>query len=332
MPWAPDFTQPFMLVDVSYTTFYKFYALKSWYMLAHKGDAEAEAIKANPAYKWTDNPAFMEKYKLLYIEQLIKISKKYKIPFTNIVFATDCRQSDIWRHQYMGEYKATRAESHRKQGFIDYSIFSITRELIAEFCNTNNTTVFSHPNAEADDVIFALTQFIKGKVPAPPQSLSPIYIIASDADYIQICSNDAPVVRLLNMKGDPIEFEDSKIHLINKILLGDSSDNIMACHITEKLRPPKASAKSSKLTKSLLKKLLDDVEFRMLILEQFDANRALFNEAIREKRRISKEQLTDQLTQDSGMSRNQLIIDFFGIPFDIIESVESSIMVELATR
>lgn len=328
MPWAPEFNQPFMLVDVSYTTFYKFYALKSWYMLAHKGDAEAEAIKANPAYKWTDNPAFMEKYKLLYIEQLMKISKKYKIPAANIVFATDCRQSDIWRHQYMGEYKATRVESHRKQGFIDYSIFSITRELIAEFCNANNTTVFSHPNAEADDVIFTLTQFIKGRAPATP----PIYIIASDADYIQICSNDTPVVRLLNMKGDPIEFEDSKIHLINKILLGDPSDNIMACHITEKLRPPKASAKASKLTKSLLKKLLDDPEIRKMILEQFDANRALFNGAKREKRRISKEQLVDQLTQDSGMSRNQLIIDFFGIPFDIIESVESSIMAELAGR
>ena len=45
-------------VDVSYLTFYRFFALRKWYGFAHKDD---ESVKEKD-YKWLNNKLFMEKF------------------------------------------------------------------------------------------------------------------------------------------------------------------------------------------------------------------------------------------------------------------------------
>lgn len=312
--WQPNYSKPFMLVDVSYTVFYKFYALKNWYVLAHKD------IEITPEYVWCDNPDFVEKFKKLYMEQLLKIAKKRKIPLTNIVFAIDCRQSEIWRHQYTTTYKATRAASHERQGFRDYGFFAIAKSVIKMFIEANNAATFYCPNAEADDVICILTRYLRNN----KNCMEPIYIIASDTDYLQLCSSESPILELLTMKGDLVisAYSDAITQLISKILLGDTSDNISACHIITEKFPILAGKKTSlKITKSLLKQLLEDEASRLLLLEQFQVNQVKFNKLNEEKRKIILEELDDVLTVDGMMSKNQLIIDFTAIPYDIVNKV-----------
>lgn len=315
--WQPDYSKAFMLVDVSYTVFYKFYALKNWYVLAHK------EVEITPEYVWGDNPDFVEKFKKLYMEQLLKIAKKRKIPHTNIIFATDCKQSEIWRHQYTNTYKATRAASHERQGFRDYGFFGVARSVIKTFIEANNAATFYCSNAEADDVICILTRYLRMQ----KNCMEPIYIIASDADYLQLCSSEPPILELLTMKGDLVTsaYPDAKTQLIAKILLGDTSDNISACHIITTKFPILVGKKTSlKVTKSLLKQLLEDEVSRLILFQQFQANQVKFKQSNEENKKIMLEELNDDLTVDGMMSKNQLIIDFRAIPYNIVSQVISS--------
>ena len=315
--WQPDYTKGFILVDVSYTVFYKFYALKNWYTLAHKD------VEITPEYIWCDNPDFVEKFKKLYMEQLLKIAKKRKIPLTNLLFITDCKQSEIWRHEYTNTYKATRAASHERQGFRDHSLFGITKSIIREFINVNNSAMFYCPTAEADDVIYILTRYIRNTM----ASQEPIYIIASDADYLQLCSNMRPILELLTMKGDPVNYTDAITQLLSKILLGDASDNISACNIITAKFPVLSNSKkaSLKVTKSILKQLLEDDASRMILMEQFNKNKNKFVSSIDSQRRLQLDEMNDELTVNGMMSKNQLIIDFSAIPFDLVNRVMDDI-------
>ena len=49
-----------ILVDSSYTSFYRFFATKTWYSLAHK--EEFKEIKDLKSYDWINNKIFIEKY------------------------------------------------------------------------------------------------------------------------------------------------------------------------------------------------------------------------------------------------------------------------------
>lgn len=318
--WLPDYSKGFILVDVSYTVFYKFYALKNWYLLSHKDE------EITPDYMWTENLDFMEKFKKLYMEQLLKIAKKRKIPLTNLLFITDCKQSEIWRHEYTDTYKATRAAAHERQGFRDHSLFGITKSLIREFVSLNNSAMFYCPNAEADDVIYILSRHIRNTV----ASQEPIYIIASDADYLQLCSNERPILLLLTMKGDAVNFSDAVTQLLSKILLGDASDNISACYVKTAKFPVLSGSKKQaiKVSKSILKQLLDDEASRLILMEQFSRNQDKFKATREEQRRIKLEEMADDLTVDGMMSKNQLIIDFSAIPFDLVNRV----MADIASR
>jgi hypothetical protein len=322
MPWNPDFNKGFILVDVSYTVFYKFYALKNWFSLAHK-----ELIPENQEepVKFLDIPLFVEKYKKLYLEQLLKIAKKRKIPLSNIVFVTDCKQYNIWRHRFTDKYKATRAVSHIKQGFCDHGLFGITRELINTFVSSNDSVLFNHPSAEADDVIYILSEYIKTRT-TPTSPTSPICIIASDADYLQICSKTPPILELLTMKGDAVEYSDSRTQLISKILMGDVSDNINACYLLTNRFPILESKKETqKVTKKTIQQLLVNQESADIILAQYTANQQKFKDARDQKKFLTLDDMVDDITVDSSMSRNQIIIDFQAIPYDIVNEVNSMI-------
>jgi hypothetical protein len=316
--WNPDYTKGFILVDVSYTVFYKFYALKNWYTLAHK------EVEITPDYIWGDNPDFVEKFKKLYMEQLLKIAKKSKIPLSNLLFITDCKQSEIWRHEYTTTYKATRAAAHQRQGFRDYGFFGIVKSLIKEFITINNSAMFYCPTAEADDVICILTRYIRNT----RSSRKPIYIIASDADYLQLCSKEEPVLALLTMKGEPVNYTDAVTQLLSKVLLGDSSDNISACNVITAKFPVLYSSKkaSLKVTKSILKQLLDDEASRLLLMEQFQNNQNKFRSSMDSQRRLQLDEMDDDITVNGMMSKNQLIIDFGAIPFDLVNRVMEDIM------
>ena len=57
-----------ILVDSSYTSFYRFFATRTWYSMAHKEDfKELQKVvkdlgKDFANYNWIENEVFMEKY------------------------------------------------------------------------------------------------------------------------------------------------------------------------------------------------------------------------------------------------------------------------------
>ena len=91
----------YLLVDLSYLTFYRFYATKIWYSKQNNCNLEG---------KWIENNNYMEKFKKLYCEKIFKIMKKYKIEKKNIIMCKDCHRKNIWRKELLNSYKENRSK------------------------------------------------------------------------------------------------------------------------------------------------------------------------------------------------------------------------------
>jgi len=172
---------------------------------------------------------------------------------------------------------------------------------------------------------------------------SKIIILASDNDYIQLCSEPPlpdepafqikPQVCLINMKGDLVvsKYNNPLQALISKILLGDTSDNIPDCKINKSVFPmifPKASSTSitySKCNKSIVEKLLNNPEAYQIILELFERNRSLFKYHFTNNTSVKLDELNDTITQNGIFSKSQLIVDFEAIPFSITTEIHQQI-------
>jgi hypothetical protein len=297
-------------VDVSYLTFYRFFALRKWYSFAHKDDLDSK----EKDYKWLNNKLFIEKYKKTLLLTILKICKKNKIPLNNIVFAYDCRRKDIWRKNLktkQGElYKATRSDSHKNQNFTEFEIFNLVKnEFLKEFVTQNNNTILQHPNLEADDCIALFINKHKDTV-------DNIIIIASDHDYLQICDEKVHLVDLKEKLLDQIHLVDKNIDkhilLLEKILCGDVSDNIGCCYLDEKyvteLKTKNINVRKNKgeyrITKSIFNKIIDNDELKELFLK-----------VIKNKKDIESEKVKiNKIVKNNMFFDNQIIIDFDFIP------------------
>ena len=60
-----------ILVDTSYTAFYRFFATMKWYSMAFK--KEAKLIKTTDNYDWFTNKDFMAKYEKMFLLTIEKI-------------------------------------------------------------------------------------------------------------------------------------------------------------------------------------------------------------------------------------------------------------------
>ena len=229
-PHKIDWSRNILLVDFSYLTFSRFFAMRTWYMAAHSKVAKHLAKD----YDWCSDPVFMEKYTHTYMNKVLTFCKQHKIPRTNIIYALDCRHNDNWRVQSSTGYKGTRAESHEKNDFHNFDIFGYSRKVIlAAEQSAHGNLVLSHENLEADDIIALIVKYLESATPTPyPGS---VYILANDRDYIQICEKN---VYLYDITYKPLSslllgtHMSARDFLIRKILLGDVSDNIPGCYIS----------------------------------------------------------------------------------------------------
>lgn len=202
-------SETFILIDGSYFIFYRYYALVNWWKHAQK---EGEPT--------IENKEFLEKYEALFIEKIKEMKKKLKLKDAFIIAAKDCPRSHIWRTALYPPYKATRVG--------DENVGSIFKYVYANnlFAKAGcYSTIMSHPGLEADDCIALFTKYIKGKIPS-----SLIYIIASDADYMQLKSPDISILNLRykSLVNNKTIFDDPIKNLFCKIVSGDKSDNIPA--------------------------------------------------------------------------------------------------------
>jgi 5'-3' exonuclease len=183
--------KPILLIDYSYYVYYRYYATKAW----------------SKHSKTELNDEMFKGYILKHMENdLIKWEKKWKT--TNFIMCMDCPRKNIWRNEFMDDYKGNRIKS------IDSSIF--------ELLNKHKNIIYVEEDClEADDVVAILYKEIrKMKIDYP------IVIITNDNDYIQLMDN---YTEILNMQYKNIVLrgaDNPTEELFLKAILGDKSDNI----------------------------------------------------------------------------------------------------------
>lgn len=226
----------YLIIDQGYFNFFRFYAAKSWY-------------KRRPDYiddeTMSNDIIFQTTLKKRVEECLEVIIKKNKLSWSNVIFAKDCRQSDIWRNDIMDKYKGTRDKSiNVKTGFTTIS------EKIKDLLEMKGCRQYAHSKLEADDIAYLYRKYILEKV----EPNAKFIIITSDIDYYQICYPNTKILRLDNRDAMTKSCGDPQKDLLLKLISGDKSDNISAIM-------PKCGAKTSQKycdNPELLSKLLSD--------------------------------------------------------------------------
>lgn len=201
----------YILVDLSYFIFYRYFALIQWWKLAKPDDDMGVPI---------ENKEFVEKFRKTFKEKLIDIKKKLKLKDadTKLIGARDCSRENIWRNALFNSYKGTRDHD---DVFMGGPFFKMAYEelLTSALCET----ILYLDGLEADDCIALTTKRIRIQNPN-----AKIYIIANDMDYLQLASDNTKIINLKfkNLQESKSSYGDAEKDLFCKIVLGDKSDNI----------------------------------------------------------------------------------------------------------
>lgn len=348
-----------LLVDVSYTVFYKFFALRNWYKRAHP-DKEIP-----DDYDWLQDEIFIDKYKKLFFDKILKLCRKNDISFSNIVFNIDCKHTTIWRNNIFKDYKGTREESHKRSKFSAFGLFRIViDELIPEFCKKYNNSVFKVNECEADDIIAQIVihldnvELDNNNFVEDAENRK-IFILASDTDYIQLCNEN---IILIDMNSNHLNLKylvnniNNISYLIQKILIGDISDNIPQCYIySEYLKKNKISYQEKmtrkenvngtevtyvKCNKLLVDKILKNMEMFLYFSSMLKKNR--FDEHYITQKEEQEEQVDQKELEKKDNSEfdyniilnkqfylNQTLIDFKKLPVEYTNTIIELINKEL---
>ena len=205
----------FILIDGSYYTFYRFYALSIWWK--HASPTTTENASKLPI----DYPEFVDKFKETFVSKINEIDKGLKLKNTIKYVGRDCKRSDIWRTKIYPEYKGTRETNVSFSGAPFFQM--VNDEKLFEKANVKS--VLSYPSLEADDCIALTTMHLYDKYPD-----AHIWIIASDMDYLQLVNERVHLydLKFKNVAESKKTSGDSKCDLFCKIVAGDKSDNIPA--------------------------------------------------------------------------------------------------------
>jgi 5'-3' exonuclease len=200
----------YIFVDGSYFIFYRFYALHVWWR-----NARPDIPLDNPI----ENEEFVEKFRKTFVDKLQEIKKKLKLKDAEMIVAKDCHRKDIWRHDFIDNYKGTRDNGEE---FLGGPFFKMAYEEDLFEKGGCSQRLF-HPQLEADDCIaLAIKNLFKRDLTAK------VWIIASDMDYLQLASER---ITIMNLKYKDLTkskncTQNADCDLFCKILMGDKSDNI----------------------------------------------------------------------------------------------------------
>ena len=201
----------YILIDLSYFIFYRYFALIQWWKLAKPDDDIGIPI---------ENEEFVEKFRKTFKEKLLDIKKKLKLKDadTKMIGARDCPRENIWRNALFNTYKGTRVQDDEFMGgpFFKMAYAELLTPALCE-------TILKHDGLEADDCIALTAKRIRGQNPD-----ANIFIIANDMDYLQIASDKTKIINLKfkNLQESKSSYGNSAQDLFCKIVLGDKSDNI----------------------------------------------------------------------------------------------------------
>lgn len=209
-----------ILVDTSYTSFYRYFATLRW--ISHSNKELYKEKKAIPNYDWGQEKIFIEKYDKMYLESIKKLVGKKIFTDCHIIFCMDSPQKDIWRNKLIKDYKGDRVDLSLKNNFKE--IFRETyNRLIPNIIKNNPNKIhkIKVDTTEADDIIAVISKFYKLEYPNKK-----IYIISGDEDFLQLGRDNLFFITYKKKKLLCLTKQESEKFLEYKIIKGDISDNI----------------------------------------------------------------------------------------------------------
>jgi 5'-3' exonuclease len=202
-------TKNIILIDGSYFVFYRYYAIMAWWKIAKKDTPLCE----HPI----ENEEFVSSFKRTFIKKIKEIPKKLKIKNAEMSVAKDCTRSDIWRNEFIDDYKGNRDYSN----FHGQPFFKMAYDEL--FAEAGIQHVLYHPRLEADDCIAIATKHLINTVPDVK-----VTIITADHDYLQLINDQTDIftLKLKPLRTEKNSSGNAECDLFCKIVLGDKSDNI----------------------------------------------------------------------------------------------------------
>jgi hypothetical protein len=131
-----------------------------------------------------------------------------------------CLEGRSWRRDLFPEYKAARTTTKSKDKYDWTEIYRILDIVSSDIKENFPYAVIQVGNAEADDIIGALTIEEMGKLGADK-----VAIVSADKDFIQLHTL-GEVVQYSPMQNKMVKEEDAGRYLFDHILKGDSTDGI----------------------------------------------------------------------------------------------------------
>ena len=310
-----------LLIDTSYWVYYRFFALRNWYKKAYPDiDTTVET------FNWLEDKTFMEKYEKTFLEGINTICNMWNIPLCNVVFCIDCPYKTIWRYEHHTEYKGTRLDTHKRNGFNSFAIFDTVKQiLIPKLVTKYKMNSIMVDKCEADDIVGNLSMYLADKIISNSSDAQPntdikqnvnICILASDNDYIQICTDN---IILVDGVGKQLcenkKAQGGEKYLVKKILSGDVSDNIDSCYVCCDYLVEHCGVKSvgkeefKKCTPAIIEKMVTNDESYSIIIG--------FITKMRKKEHIVAEDILKVFKDVEQFTKNVLIIDFKMIPIEL---------------
>jgi 5'-3' exonuclease len=250
-----------ILIDTSYVCFYRFFAIKRWYSLAHS--EEYKELKDNKDYDWSTNEIFMEKYEKKYFDEIIKLIGKKNFAKSYFLFCMDSPREKIWRNLYKEDYKGDRFDLTEKYNF--KPVFKYTYDkLIPQIINKyNNSSKIRINELEADDIIAIISKTVNKDIST--------FIISGDNDFLQLGRENLYFIKFKS-KAQNITPEEAQKSLLIKIVKGDKSDGIESIF-------PKRTMNTKKIDELLesQEKFNNYLEKNSIVNDNFNKNRILID-------------------------------------------------------
>lgn len=196
-----------LLVDISYYIIYRYHALHRWFQMSETP---------------YDELTFLDKYKQLFVSNILKMVKKLKVTPSNVVLVGDCSRKTIWRMELCPTYKASRDDYWEKHPIKEDIFPAIHQELIPSLIAEKGFQYVCVDRLEADDVVYCVKRRLQ-----EDGFEKRLLIITNDNDYLQLASSNVDILNLPSFKSiTSRQTGCPRRDLLAKVLGGDPSDNI----------------------------------------------------------------------------------------------------------